>query len=403
MAALTRTFSVLRIRDFRIYWVALLVSLLGTAFQQAAQDWLVYRLTGSAALLGVAAFVPAVLAAPFSLLGGALADRFPRRKLILFTQTAMMVPPLALALLIATNQVQVWHVVLASAVLAILVSVDAPARLALVNDLVGGDDLAGAMGMSTAVYQVARIVGPAMAGILISLNSEAIPFLINGLSYGPMVGALALMRVRTILPPRKRQGLGTSTVEGLRFVVRNNLLFGLIVLSLLQGALLMPYIRLMPVFAKDVLHQGADAYGLLLSASAVGAIVGALLVSYGGPRRGLLLLLGCLAGGAVLLGFAYSREWSMVILLLVGLGLLTSYVNTLNLTLLQVHAPDEMRGRVMGIVSILYLGSVQAGLLPLSLIAQRAGVSAALAVAAILVWVGTLIVGARFAALRRVA
>lgn len=404
MTTLARTFSTLRLRDFRLYWLALVVSLLGSSFQTAAQDWLVYRLTNSALLLGIAAFVPAVLAAPFSLLGGALADRMPRRRLILFTQAGMMLPPLALAWLIATGQVQVWHVIASSVALGVLVSIDAPARMALLNDLVSEDDLGNAMGLSTAVYQGARVVGPALAGVLISLQNEALPFLINGLSYGAMVVALLLMQTRAVPAARSRKSLGGSVVEGYRYVLKDAVLLGLMILLFAQGMLLMPYLRLMPVFARDVLQAGPETYGLLLSAAGIGALFGGLLVaSLSSGQRGRILMLGVLVAPLVLLAFAWSRALPLALGALVLMGIGTASLNTLNATLLQLHAPNEMRGRVMSIASIGYLGSTAFGALPLSFIAERSSASIALSAGAVLFLGLTVLIATRFSGVRRLA
>lgn len=421
MTTLSRTFYALRFRDFRLYWLALAVSLLGSSFQTAAQDWLVYRLTNSPLILGIAVFIPAVLAAPFSLVGGALADRLSRRRLIVFTQASMMLPPLVLAWLIASGQVQVWHVVVSSIVLGVLLSIDAPARTALLNDLVNDDDLGNAMGLSTATYQAARVVGPALAGILISLQNEALPFLINGLSYGAMVLALLLMQTQGRQPAsslpwegtwqegslpkeevKARPSLGASVVEGYRFVWRDATLLGLMILLFLRGLLLMPYLRLMPVVAKEGLQTGPETYGLLLSSAGLGALLGGLFVaSTRGGQRGRVLTVGTLIAPLVLITFAWSRSLPLAILTLVFMGISTASLNTLNATLLQLNAPNEMRGRVMGIASIGFLGTTSLGALGLSFIAERSNASVALTLGAALCLVLALSVVVRFRIIRR--
>lgn len=423
MTTLSRTFYALRFRDFRLYWLALAVSLLGSSFQTAAQDWLVYRLTNSPLILGIAVFVPAVLAAPFSLVGGALADRLSRRWLIVFTQASMMLPPLVLAGLIASGQIQVWHVIVSSIVLGVLLSIDAPARTALLNDLVNDDDLGNAMGLSTATYQAARVVGPALAGILISLENEALPFLINGLSYGAMVLALLLMQTQGTHPApslpwggaweegsfskeavKARPSLGASVVEGYRFVWRDAILLGLMLLLFLRGLLLMPYLRLMPVLAREGLQTGPETYGLLLSSAGLGALLGGLFVaSLRGGQRGRILMIGTLIAPLVLITFAWSRTLPLAILTLVFMGISTALLNTLNATLLQLHAPNEMRGRVMGIASIGFLGTTSLGALVLSFIADRSNASVALTVGAALFLVFALAIVVRFARIRRLA
>lgn len=423
MTTLSRTFYALRFRDFRLYWLALAVSLLGSSFQTAAQDWLVYRLTNSPLILGIAVFIPAVLAAPFSLVGGALADRLSRRHLIVFTQASMMLPPLMLAWLIASGQIQVWHVVVSSIVLGVLLSIDAPARTALLNDLVNDDDLGNAMGLSTATYQAARVVGPALAGVLISLQNEALPFLINGLSYGAMVLALLLMQTQGPPPApsipwegtwqegslpkeevKAHPSLGASVVEGYRFVWRDATLLGLMILLFLRGLLLMPYLRLMPVVAKEGLQTGPETYGLLLSSAGLGALLGGLFVaSTRGGRRGRVLTVGTLIAPLVLIIFAWSRSLPLAVLTLVGMGISTASLNTLNATLLQLNAPNEMRGRVMGIASIGFLGTTSLGALVLSVIAERSNASVALTSGAALCLVLALAVVVRFRIIRHLA
>lgn len=423
MTTLSRTFYALRFRDFRLYWLALVVSLLGSSFQTAAQDWLVYRLTNSPLILGIAVFIPAVLAAPFSLIGGALADRLSRRWLIIFTQASMMLPPLVLAWLIASGQIQVWHVVVSSVLLGVLISIDAPARTALLNDLVSDDDLGNAMGLSTATYQAARVVGPALAGLLISLQNEALPFLINGLSYGAMVLALLFMQTQGTQPApsspwggaweggslpkeeiRARPSLGASVVEGYRFVWRDATLLGLMILLFLRGLLLMPYLRLMPVVAREGLQTGPETYGVLLSSAGLGALLGGLFVaSTRGGQRGRILTVGTLIAPLVLIAFAWSRSLPLAILTLVCMGVSTALLNTLNATLLQLNAPNEMRGRVMGIASIGFLGTTSLGALVLSFIAERSNASVALTSGAALCLVVALAIVVRFRIIQRLA
>ncbi|MBI2975599.1 MAG: MFS transporter, partial [Chloroflexi bacterium] len=226
----SRTFQALRHHDFRLYWLALIVSLTGVAFQTVAQGWLVYRLTNSALMLAVVGFIPAVLSAPASVVGGILADRFQRRKLITFTQALMVLPPTALALLIWSGKVQVWHVIVASTVLGIVAAIDLPARAALIPQMVGEDDLLNAQGLSSMVYQVSRIVGPALAGLVIAASGEALCFLLNGLSYGAMVVALLFMHPGPDIPRpvgRRKGGLRGVLLDGLSYTLKDPILLGL--------------------------------------------------------------------------------------------------------------------------------------------------------------------------------
>ncbi|MBI4769124.1 MAG: MFS transporter [Chloroflexi bacterium] len=236
--SLRRTFQALRHRDFRLYWAALIVSLLGLSFQTVAQQWLVYRLTGSALQLGIVGFIPALLSAPGSILGGLLADRVSRRRLVLITQSAMVGPPVGLALVIWSGQVQVWHIIAAASLLGFVAAIDLSVRTAMMPQLVAPQDLLNAQSLSSLVYQMARIVGPALAGLAIARVGEAVCFLINGLSYLAMVGAMAAMQLRPEAAVReraRRKGLVGSLLEGIRYTLRDRLVLGLFVVLAVQG------------------------------------------------------------------------------------------------------------------------------------------------------------------------
>ncbi|MBI4314422.1 MAG: MFS transporter [Chloroflexi bacterium] len=403
----SRTFQALRHHDFRLYWLALIVSLTGVAFQTVAQGWLVYRLTNSALMLAVVGFIPAVLSAPASVVGGILADRFQRRKLITFTQALMVLPPTALASLIWSGKVQVWHVIVASTVLGIVAAIDLPARAALIPQMVGEDDLLNAQGLSSMVYQVSRIVGPALAGLVIAASGEALCFLLNGLSYGAMVVALLFMHPGPDIPRpagRRKGGLRGVLLDGLSYTLKDPILLGLLIVLGVQGMFLSPYNTLLPVFAKDILHVDARGFGGLGTAAGIGALISAFsIANMQKGRRGLWVLGAALAIAPVMVAFAWSPWYvlSWPLLLLVGMGMVL--ITTITGTIVLIIVPDEFRGRVNSLVVLIYLGAPFIGGLPVGYVAQHWSAPVALSLSAAVFFVSIVVLLFAIPQLRRLA
>ena len=390
---LARTFHSLRYRDFRLFWIALTVSLLGLSFQTLAQGWLVYRLTSSATMLGVAGFVPAILAAPASIAGGLIADRVSRRKLIILTQALMMLPPVALSYLIWSERVQVWHVVAATTILAVIAAIDLPSRTAIVPQLVHPDDLLNAQGLASAVRQVTRIVGPALAGVVVMLWGEAIPYLVNGLSYLAMVMALLLMSPQPAPVDDHRKGLRGSLLEIVGYIFSNPILLGLLVISAAQGLFLNSYITLLPVFASDILHVGPTGLGWLNAAIGLGALAGALgVANLGKGRRGQVLFAISLLMPIALAGFAWSTKliFSIPLLLLLGIGMVV--IRTITATIFLTIVPNRLLGRVSSLATLIYFGAPYIGGLPAGYLAENWGVPFVLCLAGILFFITMVII-----------
>jgi MFS family permease len=306
----------LRHRNYRLFFFGQMISLIGTWMQTIAQQWLVYRLTGSATMLGTISLLGVVPLLPLSLWAGSLADRFPKRSIILWSQTVMMALAFILAALTWTGTVQVWHVMLLAVVLAAANAVDIPARQAFVVEMVEGrEDLSNAIGLNSTIFNAARAVGPAVAGIAVATTGEAGAFLTNGIAFLAVIAALLMMR----LPPQQRTAqvtrLGSHLGEAARYVRREQIVLVLISLVAVSAFLSMPYSTLMPVFADKVLRQSAQGvldavcgwagtlgiscrspdaltYGLLMASTGVGAVVGALFVAAlpASVRRGRWLL-----------------------------------------------------------------------------------------------------------------
>jgi MFS family permease len=392
---LPTTFRALRHRNYRLFFFGQMISLIGTWMQTIAQQWLVYRLTGSAAMLGMVSLLGILPLLPMSLWGGSLADRFPKRTIIAISQTIMMILAFVLAALTWTGAVQVWHVLVLSVALAAANAVDIPARQAFIVEMVEGkEDLTNAIGLNSAIFNAARAVGPALAGVAVAITGEAGAFFLNGVSFVPVIAGLLMMHLPTQPQVTHKTKLGSHLAEAARYVRGEQSVLVLISLVAVSAFLSMPYSTLMPVFAGQVLKESAQpllalfcnwlnawfgascqspdalAYGLLMAATGLGALIGALLVASlpANARRGRWLTLGNLSFPTLVILIALSRSFALTLVLLVGVGLSFVAQNALCNTLIQITVPDGLRGRVMSFYSLTFmtmmrLGGMQAGLM----------------------------------------
>ena len=367
----------LRHRNFRLFLGGQIISLAGTWMQQVALSWLVYRLTRSPFLLGLVGFagqLPSLLLAP---LAGVWADHGNRRRIVIATQALAMVQALLLAALVLGGKVSIPYVLLLSVFLGLVNGVDIPTRQAFLVEMVTGrEDLANAIALNSSVFNAARLVGPAVAGFMIGLVGEGTVFLLNGLSYVAVIGALCAMRlgprpraVDTPEPMRRRLAAGFRYAFG--FPPIRALLLLVAVVSLTG----VPFTVLMPVFATDVLHGGPRTLGLLMASSGVGALLGALYLAGRTTVRGLgQVIFVCVAlFGLSLVGLGLSRQqWlSMAALLGAGLGMMV-HMGSSN-TILQTIVDDDKRGRVMSFYSMAFMGMVPFGSLLAGSLASRVG------------------------------
>jgi MFS family permease len=347
----SQTFSAMRYRNFRLYFWGQLISVVGVWMQTTAQQWLVYRITGSQASLGMVTFINFLPVLLFSLFMGVVTDQFPRRKLLVLTQTWFMVLAIILAALTWLEIVQYWHILLLSFLLGFGNALDMPARQAFVVEMVDGNksDVMNAVSINSALFNVARIVGPAIGGAVVAAVGEAPAFAINGISYLAVILALLLMR----LPTSTTQSSQVNPIErmkaGFRYIFAERDILGLVVMVAAVSMVGFGALTLVPVFAKDILKIGVDGFGQLLSAQGVGALIGAFLLIFFGDRfhKGKLLIFSRLLLGPGIIGLAFSRvPWiSMGLMGLVGYSLITQLV--LTNTLIQTIVPDELRGRVL--------------------------------------------------------
>ncbi|HEX5166868.1 MAG TPA: MFS transporter, partial [Thermomicrobiales bacterium] len=360
-------FASLRHRNYRLYWIGSLVANTGDWMDQIAIGWLIWELTGSSAYLGIMAFCRAFPILLFTLFGGAIADRFERRRVMQGTQSFAMVLALLLALLVYTDVVQVWMVLAIAALRGVMLSVNLPTRQALLSDIVDRDHLSNAIALNSATLNLTRVFGGSLGGLGITLVGVSGVFLLNGLSFIILIVALAMMTIPPTTAPKASKNVIRSIGEGLSYVRHHTTLRSLTMLALVPMIFGMPYMSLMPVFADEVLGIGNEGYGLLVSLTGVGALCGALSVAALNDyrKRGRLMLFIMVGFGAMLLLFSRS-SWPLVSgALLLGVGACQTGYMAFNTTLLQTHASDEMRGRVMSVFflnrGLVPLGTIGAG------------------------------------------
>lgn len=372
---LPATLRALRHRNFQLFFSGQLISLIGTWMQSVAQAWLVYRLTGSSFLLGSVGFAsqfPVFVVAP---LGGIVADRRNRQKVVIGTQTASMILAFILSALTLTGTVRVWHIFVLAAMLGVVNAFDIPGRQSFLVDMVGKEDLMNAIALNSSMFNGARIIGPAIAGVLVANIGEGWCFFANGVSYIAVIIGLFLMRVA---PPTYRKA-GASplahVIEGFRFVRHTAPIRAILLLLGLVSFVAMPYTVLMPIFADRILHGGARALGLLMGATGVGALFGALTLASKTGVRGLgrWVAFACAGFGVSLILFAFSRYLWLSALLLLPVGFCMMLQMSSSNTLIQVMVPDHLRGRVMSVYSMMFMGMAPFGAFFAGALADRLG------------------------------
>ncbi|MEU6552972.1 MFS transporter [Streptomyces sp. NPDC046915] len=354
-------FSSLKIRNYRLFFIGQVVSNTGTWMQRIAQDWLVLSLTGSSAAVGITTalqFLPMLL---FGLYGGVLVDRLPKRPTLLVTQASMAVTGLALAALTLTGQVQVWHVYLAAFAVGLATVVDNPARQSFVSEMVGPEQLQNAVSLNSANFQSARLVGPAVAGVMITGVGTGWAFLFNGLSFVAPIAGLLLMRARELhVVDRAPRGKGQLR-EGLRYVAGRPDLIWPIVLVGFIGTFGFNFPVWLSAYADDVFHAGAGAYSLFNTLMAVGSLFGALLAARRGTARLRVLIAAAAAFGALEIVAALAPSYWLFALLMIPIGIAGLTVNVTANTAVQMATDPAMRGRVMALFMMVFMGGTPLG------------------------------------------
>lgn len=358
-------FAALRSRNYTLLWSGLIVSNVGTWMQNVASGWLVLQLTDSPLWLGLLGLSFAIPMTLLPLLGGSVADRVNRVRLVLFAQTCAMVIAFALAALVWLGAVNVWHILVANFLTAVVLAFDNPTRQALIPQLVPRRDLLNAISLNSATYNGAALIGPALAGVLLGPLGAGWLFFLNGVSFLAVILALTAMRYVPTHSGGQHKSVLEGVTTGLTFAYRNRMILALLVLSAITSIFGRSYQNLLPVFARDIMGGGPEAYGLLLSAAGAGALVGALgLASIRQvPRQGLVMSISGLVFALTLIAFTFVTTLTLGIILLFIAGITATVFGTLTTTFIQVASPDEMRGRVMSLYAITLIGLPSLGAL----------------------------------------
>lgn len=379
---LAKLFSSLRNRRYRRYFLGQAISIAGTWMQRVAQAWLVYRLTDSSFMLGLVSFAGL---APVLLLGlpaGMLLDYLSRRRLLILTQALAMIHALALAFLVFTGRATVWNVLILAVVLGVLHAVELPARHAFLAELVPRADLANAIALNSTAFNTARFAGPALAGWLVGLLNEGLVFLINAVTFALMVWVLLTSRPSVVTKVRNPPPSMRRLFEGLAYARRDKVMAPALWLLAAVALLGTAHVVLMPVFSNEVFGGGPELLGLLLSAAGAGALAAALRLAYLGGIQSIARHIGiaALAGGLIMVVFSRTEHaWGAFPVLFVLGYTLTTVVASVN-TLIQLRVPDHLRGRVMALFSVLFIGLTSLGNLMAGSIASILGAPNALLV-----------------------
>ena len=371
--------SALRHRNFRLFWSGQLISLIGTWMQNIAEDWLVLTLTGDPFWLGVvtaAQFAP-VLA--FGLFGGIVADSLPKRRTLVATQTIAMGLAFVLAILTLTHSIQVWQVILIAFILGCTSAIDMPTRQSFVIEMVGREDIGNAVALNSAIFNAARIVGPAVAGVAIGVFDIGVAFLINGVSFLAVLASLFAMRPTELRPsvrvtlPRTARAVVANLAEGLRYVRQTPVVLLAVGVVGLVATAGMNFGVVIPAFAKDVMGSGAAGYGFLMAASGVGSLLAALTIAFRGRPDPRVIVAGAVLLGALEVALGFTRSMPLAILCMFGIGVGGISMAAMANTTIQLNVPDMLRGRVLAVYATVFAGSTPIGGLAFGALASAIG------------------------------
>ncbi len=372
-------FSSLQVKYFRIYWLGMFVSLIGTWIQTVAQSWLVFELTNSAFLLGVVGFLGSIPIFVLSLFGGVLADRVNKRNILIFTQVTFMFLAFLLAVLTQFKLITPLQIMFIALFNGIVMAFDAPARQSIVVELVGKKHLFNAIALNSVAFNSSRIIGPAIAGVLVSVIGMSGCFYLNGISFLAVIIALFFIRLGTGAVRSNNSAL-KDLKEGLVFISHHRLILALVSMVGAMSLFGISYVILMPVFVNHVLHAGVKGLGVLMSSAGLGALIGALILARLGDfkYKGRFLIGSAFLFSLSLIIFSLSKNYALAVFSLILIGCTSVIPIALINTLLQINVPDAFRGRVMSLFMITFAGIMPFGNLISGGLAQSLGVSAAL-------------------------
>jgi MFS family permease len=399
-------FRALSHRNYRVFWIGAFLSNVGTWMQAVAQGWLVLSLTNSSLWLGIDAFMATAPGFFLTLAGGVFADLVDRRRLLLYTQVVAGLTAIGLATLVWTHHITVGIVLAFSFVTGCCMALAGPSYQAMTFDLVGREDLANAVALNSSQFQLSRVIGPVFAGIGFTFFSIAGCFFLNGLSFVAVVIALRMVHfeeaTRFVHSVKDRRALWQDLIDGFRYVRNRPRVFSLLSISAVNSLFGAPYLTLIPIFARDIFHLGASGLAWMMGVAGAGAFCGALVLAYLGDfkRKGWSVLGGALGFGIFLIAFAEATHlvWSLIFLFCVGFTVVTSVAVTN--TLLQQLVTDEMRGRVMSMFILSFIGAMPIGNLLAGAVSHRFGAPFALAGGGVCIIIYVTVVGIRNRRLR---
>lgn len=388
---LKQAFRALQNPNYRLFWFGQVISMVGTWMQRIAQAWLVLRLTNSPLALGIVTACQTLPVLLLALFGGVVADRVPKRRLIIITQAVMLIQASILAALTAGGWINLIELYILAAILGTATALDNPTRQAFVKELVGPDDVPNAVALNSIVFNTARLVGPALGGLTIAALGVAGCFTLNAVSFLAVIGGLLLMcPERFYEMPTPPQGKVLAQIgEGLRYAARTPDIAVVMILMAVIGTFGYNFTVLLPLIAQYVLHSGPAGFGTLTSAMAIGSLIAAMGIAYSGRVTQRTLLTGAAGFSLLLFILALANRWALAIPVLIALGFFSiTFTATAN-SRLQIVAPSHLRGRIMSLYTMLFLGSTPIGSLVLGTLAERQGVQVAIAEVAVLCALGT--------------
>lgn len=393
-----KTFTSLRHKNFRLFFTGQSISLIGTWMHQTALSWLIYKTTGSKLLLGL---IPALSSLPMFFLavfGGVIADRFPKKKIIIATQSLAMILVAVLAVLVSFNLFKIWHIAFIAVLLGINLAVDMPVRQSFLIEITGKDDLMNAIALNSSIVNLARVIGPAIAGIIMVNYGISWCFILNALSFIAVLIALFNINIPKIPIKERTESILQYTISGFKYIKENKLILNIMILMMLVGIFGWSYSILIPALAKDIFLKSEKGYALLVSANGAGALIGALFVAYIGnsPKKRNLMNWSIYFFSIMLFLLSLSRIYwiSLIFMLGAGMGLVIYF--SCATTLIQSSVEDSIRGRVMGIWALIFGGMVPLGSLFSGVFAQKFGVPATLFLSSIICPVFTYILALKF-------
>jgi MFS family permease len=369
------TFASLKHYNYRLWFGGQIVSLVGTWMQSTAQGYLIYQITHSPAYLGLVGFAGGVPSLLFTLFGGVVADRLPRRTLLVITQTSMMILAFILAALTFTHSVMPWHIIVLAFLLGVANAFDAPARTSFVLELVDRETMTNAIALNSTMFNIATVIGPSVAGLTYAAIGPAWCFTLNGLSFIAVIIALLLMRIKIVPQPVSRTAALVELGEGIRYVLKNRMMLSLIGSVGIVSIFGIGMMNLLPAWAKDVLHGDVTTNGWLVSARGFGSLISALMLAYWGSRkvRGRIWTIGSFVMPVMLFIFAWIRWLPLSLMTLLGVGWGFMMILNNSQAIVQSLVSDRLRGRVMGVYTLVLFGSMPIGSILAGYLAEKIG------------------------------